>query len=173
MDRIFEKLGWITLFLMVFSFLLGYGFLKIDQKQEQKLIMEYEEEPKQYQTKYFGYLSFPAYQQYRFIMYGSPENAVKQAKIGIFGEQPNSVPSDPLILVGHSRKNQFEILHKLKIGDEVKLTKEKNQYQYYVVDKEVIEESDMSFMKKIQDHMLILITCMTDNEKRLVVYCQF
>lgn len=172
MDRILEKLGWMTLFLMVFSLLLGYGFLKIDQKKEQILMMEYEEEPEQYRTEYFGYLSFPNYQQYRFIMYGSPEQAVKQFKIGIFGEEPKNVPSDPLILVGHSRKNQFEILHKLKIGDVVELTKEKNRYQYHVVRKEVIEESDITFMKKVHNHMLVLITCMNDNEKRLVVYCQ-
>lgn len=172
MDKIFEKLGWMILFLMTFSFLLGYGVLKMDQKKEQILMMEYEEEPEQYRNEYFGYLSFPNYHQYLFIMYGSPEQAVSQFKIGIFGEHPKNVPCDPFILVGHSRKNQFEILHKLKIGDTVELVKEKNQYQYHVIGKEVIEESNLSFMKKLRNHMLILITCMNDNEKRLVVYCQ-
>lgn len=172
MDRFFECLGWILLFVMTFIFLIGHEKLKLENKQEQTIITEYEKHPKKYETSYFGYLIFQGYNEKRIILYGDAKDVLSKSKIGIFGEVPVVVPKEPLILVGHSRQNQFSILHHLKQGDQIILRKRDYKYFYEVIEKEVIEESDTHFLKKIKDNMLVLITCMDDDNKRLIVYCQ-
>lgn len=172
MDKIFSFLGWIGIFGITLSLQISYGILKIDNFKEKELIIKYEKSPEMYETQYFGYIIFPYSQVERLIMYGDAKEVVKKQRIGIFGEIPENFPDDYLILVGHSRKNQFSILHQLKISDKVKIKRGNREYTYKVEKKEVINASDLSFIKNIKNKMLVLITCMEDNNKRLVIYCQ-
>lgn len=171
MDKLFDSLGWICAITMIFSVLIWYGVLKIDKQQEQELILNYEKHPENYQEKFFGYIEFPKYRESRMIEYGNPNQVVESTHIGILGEAPAQISSGTLILVGHSRRNQFAILHQLQKGDDIVVIHDKTHYHYQVKQLEVIDENNLSFLNQLQENKLILITCMDDNEKRLIVVC--
>lgn len=175
MENRINLCGWTILFLMAISGIGGYGVLKNDCKLQRESIKNYEmislEEQKQ-DNHYYGYISFPHYQVSRFIEYGNPNIVIERYNIGIFGMIPEQLETESLILVGHNRSNQFAVVQKLKIGDEVFIYKEKKQYYYQVTGYEIISSADVSFLKEITDKTLILITCLDDASKRIVVFCK-
>lgn len=172
MSKFFSFLGWTFLFLTFISFITIYQYQKIDDKIQKVKILEYEQE-KEKEKVYFGLIFFPTTGQQRLIKYGNPERIVKKFYIGIFGTLPTNYPQDSLILVGHNRYMQFSSLEKLKIQDEVVIKRRNYHYFYHV--KKIITTSvtDLSFLTRIKENQLILITCLDDSSKRLVVFCDF
>lgn len=165
---------WFLLFQLILISSCLYAMIKIDREQQEKEIEIYKKDiyvKKEESTPFFGYISIPSYGMNRLIKYGNPEIVVKQTYIGIFGTVPENYPKDSLILVGHSRENQFAVLHKSKIGTEVSIARGNYQYIYKIENKKMIDASDLSFLEQIKEQQLILITCFDEADKRLVVTC--
>ena len=172
MSKWLSYVSWLLLFQLVLSVICLYGFFKIDFMNQQKEIAMYQKEGNTLNEEnqdYFGYIRFPEYHIERLIKYGDPDQAINEAYIGIFGAVPSHYPKDSLVLVGHSRMNQFEVLHSLKQGAQIEIIKRDTRYQYQVRKKEMIQATDLSFLEQITPNQLILITCFDDSSKRLLV----
>lgn len=170
-----DLLGWAVLFLTLIIGVLGYGIIRNDKMAQYQEIQNYNRqiviEPVKEQ-KYFGYITFPKYQVSRLIEYGNPNNIIEKYNIGIFGTIPESLNTENIILVGHNRPNQFAVVPKLKMGEVVTITHKNKEYQYRVFHRQVISSNDVSFLKKIHSKTLILITCLDDASKRIVIFCK-
>lgn len=167
--------GWAILFFMTMIGVLGVGLLKIDKVEQDVEIQHYKNQTlveQRKEQKYFGYISFPEYQVRRLIEYGNPNTIVEKYNIGIFGTVPSSLKEENIILVGHNRPNQFAVVPKLKIGDIVIVYYEKEEYYYQVWKRKIIDADDLSFLKNLDKKMLILVTCLEDASKRVVVFCK-
>lgn len=82
-----------------------------------------------------------------------------------------------LVIVGHNYKNGqfFGNLKKLEKGDEILLISTKGSVKTYkVYDRYIIDENDMRCTNQETNGKieLTLITCDSDNTKRLVVKCR-
>lgn len=174
MYKIFSFIGWLILFHLVIIFSYLYGNYKLDKDSQQEQIIAYQKNysiPKSDSDIYFGYIEFPKYKLERLIKYGDPNKVIEEAYIGIFGSTPINYPKDSLILVGHSRVNQFEILHSMEKHDQINIIKRDKKYIYKIITKKEISADDLSFLNDIKSNQLILITCFDDSTKRLLVIC--
>lgn len=172
MSKGISFLGWTFLFLFCICFSAVYHYQKIDAKIQIRKIQEYEQKKEKIES-YFGYIYFPKTGQKRLIKYGNPEKIVKEFYIGIFGTLPENYPKDSLILVGHNRYMQFSSLEKIQLQDQVVIKKKKQAYFYQVNKIIIIDVNDLSFLTKMKENQLVLITCLEDSSKRLVVLGDF
>lgn len=167
--------GWTLLFLFSIASILGYGVLKNDKIKQEQEIQYYESKidmVEDKEQKYFGYIQFPKYQVSRLIEYGNPNTIIEKYNIGIFGTIPEFLDTENMILVGHNRPNQFAVVPKLKNDDIVTVVHGKQEYQYRVFQRQVIASHDVSFLKKFLTKTLILVTCLDDSSKRIVIFCK-
>lgn len=167
--------GWMIVFLFSITGIFGYGIIKNDKLAQQEKIKHYEREVisnEKTNETYFGYIHFPKHQVNRLIEYGNPSEIVDKYNIGIFGPVPTSLKNENLILVGHNRPNQFSVVLKLKAGDMVMIVHEKQKYQYQVMERKVIDSDDLNFLKSLNTRTLVLITCLDDASKRIVIFCK-
>lgn len=174
MSKIWDYLGWSIIFLTGLGIISFYGMARIDRVRQQAQIEAYVNQGPESQEKspYFGYIRFPQYQVERLIRYGDPNQVVDASYIGIFGSVPKDLQVESLLLVGHSRTNLFSVLHHLQLRNEVELYHQATLYHYEVVKRKIIRADDSSFLKEITDPMLVLITCLNDNQKRLILFCK-
>lgn len=73
------------------------------------------------------------------------------------------------ILVGHNNKGLFLNLNNLKVDDRVYIYINQQKYQYKVVRKEKVRYNQYHYSYEKKKHILTLITCTKDKEKRLAV----
>lgn len=174
MSKIWDHLGWSIFFLTGLGIIGFYGMTRIDRVKQHQQITIYEKQDLETQEKspYFGYIRFPQYKVERLIRYGNPSQVVDASAIGIFGSVPEDLHVESLLLVGHSRMNLFSVLHRLQLTNEVQLYRQATHYYYEVVKRKVILADDSSFLQEITDPMLVLITCLDDNQKRLILFCK-
>lgn len=71
------------------------------------------------------------------------------------------------LLAGHSTDDVFQKLHKIKIGDMVKIVTSEKEYIYVVDNINIVGDNDINAIKK--DSNLTLITCMINPHKRLII----
>lgn len=68
-------------------------------------------------------------------------------------------------LAAHNRGykvNYFQKIKELETGDEILYTYNKNTRKYIVKEREVIKETDWSYLEETEDNRLTLITCVED-----------
>lgn len=70
-----------------------------------------------------------------------------------------------MILAGHSIKNVFGHLHKIRLNDEIYIN---NKYKYVVIKKKIIYENQYNELSQ-NEKEINLITCTLNNKKRLLV----
>ncbi|MCD8545770.1 class E sortase [Candidatus Woesebacteria bacterium] len=89
----------------------------------------------------------------------------------------NPVEEGNMVLTGHRflytgfNKNTFYNLDKLKIGDEIIVYWEGREYVYLVIDKKVVEDTDVYVEGDFGDERVTLYTChpLWSADKRLVI----
>jgi len=71
-----------------------------------------------------------------------------------------------IFLYGHSSAEEkskyskiFAKMDDLQFGDKIEIVYNKEQFQYTVFDKKIIEEDDFSVLKQTEDEQLTLMTC--------------
>lgn len=81
-----------------------------------------------------------------------------------------SVDSGDLILMGHNYRSHFSALHQISLGTEVEFEDVNGVSHWYVVDQ--IEHLHKSEAERLpSEHELILFTCTTGGQNRIVVRC--
>ena len=70
---------------------------------------------------------------------------------------------------GNSNISHFKNIHKLEYNDEIIIYFNNNCYKYKVIDKYEITKNGTLNIKEIEDNTLILITCVKDTDRQLVI----
>jgi LPXTG-site transpeptidase (sortase) family protein len=116
------------------------------------------------QHNYIGYIEIERLNLKREIVLGINEkNLINHVTLS---ESSKSLDSDNVILAGHSINNIFGKLHNVVIDDIITITTFENKYQYIVTSIQIVKKTDISV---IDNSPLILITCMNDNQYRLII----
>ena len=178
----------------LYCFKLIYSHYKIDKETEQVIeelftidedttSLEVEEEtpvesPKEdnfvLTDKYLGYIELSNYGIRRLITTGTDKATLDK---GLVGTLSVSAGIDDevgnLIIAGHSTYNTFQKLHYMKIGEEIKIVSHQNTYIYKITEKHTIEDTDMSYFRRITNKKLLtLITCKNNGKQRLIVVAE-
>lgn len=124
--------------------------------------------------KYLGYIELINYGVKRLITTGTDKATLDK---GLVGTLSVSAGIDDevgnLILAGHSVSNNFQKLHYMKIGDQIKIVSHTKTYLYQITEKHTIQDDDMSFFGKVKDRKrLTLITCKNNGKQRLIVIAE-
>lgn len=139
---------------------------------------EPEEQPKNNDIvltdKYLGYIELINYGVKRLITTGTDKATLDK---GLVGTLSVSAGIDDevgnIILAGHSVSNNFQKLHYMKIGDQIKIVSHTKTYIYQITEKHTIQDTDMSFFHKVVDRkILTLITCKNNGKQRLIVIAE-
>lgn len=123
---------------------------------------------------YLGYIEFPNYNIKRLIKTGTDKNILDKGFVGTLSVSANLDDEfGNIILAGHSTKNIFQKLHYMKVNDEIRIVTHTNTYIYQITEKHIINETDMSYFKKINDKkILTLVTCKNNGYQRLIVVAE-
>ena len=78
-----------------------------------------------------------------------------------------------IILAGHNKKDIFSCLHKISINDSIKIITNKVSYNFKVIKKVIIDDTDYSYFNNKNEKILTLITCTNNNRKRLLVISKY
>lgn len=116
------------------------------------------------EKEYIGYIEF--LEKKIEIVNGINKNNLDKHHACIFDEE-SLYNNDTIIIAGHNITDVFNELHNIKIGDYIKIkTKDKNLV-YKVKSIEIVDRKDISILNDDVD--LILITCMNNFRKRLII----
>lgn len=184
---------WILiLFLCSFLLLVKWVVARISYNKEQKAIEEYynsepiiEEIQKNEFTasknkeklKYIGVIEIPKINLRKGLVH--PQSVYNDVNYNIkildSSDSPDTVNGN-FILAAHSGNSNisfFKDLDKLSVADKVKLSYNKNEYEYKVVDIYDIEKVGTANIKRNQTkRTLTLITCRRNTNKQIVIICE-
>ena len=123
---------------------------------------------------YLGYIEFPNYNIKRLIKTGTDKNTLDKGFVGTLSVSANLDDEfGNIILAGHSTKNIFQKLHYMKVNDEIRIVTHTNTYIYQITEKHIINDTDMSYFKKINNKkILTLVTCKNNGYQRLIVVAE-
>lgn len=143
---------------------LSYCKENIIQKEEaNEKIVQIENSSKE---KKNGYLKIPSIALYQVLEKGEVTKLLSESKVAYW-----KVPDSKNIhLVGHRIPTVFASLEKLQKGDIVELYWNRVYGRYRVKDFQVVNETEFPTFPSVGN--LVLITCMEDDEKRLIVLCE-
>lgn len=112
-------------------------------------------------TKYVGYIEIKRLNIKRGIVNNITDEILNNNDIGM-------INNGNIILAGHSVTNVFGKLHNIKLNDIINIYLYNKLSEYLVKDIRVIDKKDLSLL----NNELVLITCMLDNNKRLIIIGQ-
>lgn len=112
-------------------------------------------------TKYIGYIEIKKINIKRGIVNGINDSILNNNDIGMINNKN-------IILAGHSVSNVFGNLHDIKLNEIIKLYLYNELTEYIVKDIKIVDKNDLSLL----NNELVLITCMLDPNKRLLVIAQ-
>lgn len=100
------------------------------------------------------------------------QNALNKAPIHFWGVDVNNIGN--CCIAGHNfnKKNMFKNLYKVKIGDEIILSDNKNgTVKYKVYKKEVVlpEETQCVYQYEKDKREITLVTCTNDSSHRIII----
>ena len=71
---------------------------------------------------------------------------------------------------GYGKNAYFNDLNKLEKDDIIKIIYNNAEYKYIVIDKKIVDETDLSVLEDSNDNILTLLTCkIGNNTKRIIV----
>lgn len=100
------------------------------------------------------------------------ENALNKAPIHFWGVNANNIGN--FCIAGHNfnKKNMFKNLYKVKIGDEILLSDNKNgtiAYKVYSKDIVLPEETECLLQYEKDRREITLVTCTNDSARRIII----
>lgn len=149
------------LIVSILGFLLLLIYIKFDYKYHEYIIDNiYENDINYNYQDYVGYIEIKRLNIKREIVLGiNYENLKEHVAI-------NDLDAKTVILAGHSVVNIFGNLHFAKLNDIIKISLLKEVNYYQIVDISVVYKDNVDILEGCD---LILITCMTNNNKRLII----
>lgn len=144
--------------------ILGFLSLEIIQK---KHILEIEKKIRILKLKPpnlvdYNYLEIPSINLKQIIISGITEENLDKNYITT---NDKITKNNNITLAGHSIRSVFGKLHKIKLKDKIYIN---NIYEYEVIKKEIIIDSETYKLSKNKDN-INLLTCTLNNKKRLLV----
>lgn len=137
---------------------------KIDYKNHIKVINNIFYDGGENRYDYIGYIEIKNLNIKREIVVGiNDRNLLSHVCLD---ENSIDLANDHIILAGHSIKNIFGNLHNIELNEVVEIHTFNNTYLYEVRSIDIVSKYDTSVLDEGE---LILITCMTDNNKRLII----
>lgn len=147
---------------------------EVEESTPEEVINETPKEEIKLTSNYLGYIELINYGVKRLITNGTDRKTLDKGLVGMLNVSSNLDDEfGNVILAGHSVNNTFKKLHSIKIGEQIKIVSHKNTYIFEITEKHTINDTDMSYFNKVEDKkILTLITCKTDNNKRLIVIAE-
>lgn len=126
--------------------------------------------------KAVGILEIPAIKLKSGIVEGATTKELKKG-IGYYQNTPLPTESEGnMVIAAHNSGNMpvFRKLHKLNIGDEVKIKIDNKYYIYEVSDKFIVDPSDVEILESTPGvKEITMFTCTNKGKQRLVVKANF
>lgn len=113
-------------------------------------------------SNYIGYIEIDRLSIKKEIVLGINQDNLDKNHVVL----SNSLDSDHIVLAGHSIRSVFLNLHEAIIGDEIKIHTYYDMKRYQIYDIQIVDKTDIH---SIDDGNLVLITCMDNNNKRLLI----
>ncbi|MFV0250151.1 MAG: sortase [Bacilli bacterium] len=114
-----------------------------------------------------GYIKIKRLGIYCNIVEGLNQSIIDKQVVGYYRQCDNC----KTILAGHSIKTVFLNLHNVVINDEIEIFIEVKSI-YKVIDIKVVEATNTFYINQYNFNGVILVTCMKDNSKRLLIFCE-
>lgn len=137
---------------------------KIDYSNHVKVINNIFYNGEQNRYDYIGYIEIKKLNIKREIVLGiNDKNLLNHVCLD---EKSINLDSNHIILAGHSISNIFGNLHDIALNELIEIHTFNNTYFYKVTNIDVVSKYHVSVLEQGE---LILITCMNDNNKRLII----
>ncbi|MBS7020299.1 MAG: sortase [Firmicutes bacterium] len=159
---------WIGIIIIIISFLYGIQFemVEVKKNQQNKQIISLYEKHQNQNKSIIGTIEIVKNKQKVIIRKGNTEEIISKKQVSLL----SALETKALFLAGHSIPEVFGTLHESKVGDELQLDIRHQKKSYQIYDIEIIDITDESiFYEKDSFEKLVLITCMKDENKRLIV----
>ena len=121
--------------------------------------------------KVIGLISIPRIGVYGPIVEGIGDKSLKYA-VGHF-EGTGLPGSGNFALASHRNytyAHYFRDIHKLKVGDEIKIKTKTKEYTYVVTGTKIVLPTAMEVLNHTDNSTITLVTCTVDSTKRVIVF---
>jgi len=177
------------LFLVLTLLIINLRYIQIDKTRQVSIVSEdnssnhnvpnhtSNEKNKETNTKYIAYLKIPKINLYKgLVNINSVDNYVDKNIQIINGSDMPDIGNGTLILAAHSGNSNvsfFKDLNKLEINDSIYIEYNRLNYEYKMVDYYIVEKTGLiDIVKKENINTLILITCIENVNKQIVIICE-
>jgi len=121
--------------------------------------------------KVIGLISIPRIGVYGPIVEGIGDKSLRYA-VGHF-EGTGLPGSGNFALASHRNytyAHYFRDIHKLKVGDEIKIKTKTKEYTYVVTGTKIVLPTAMEVLNHTDNSTITLVTCTVDSTKRVIVF---
>jgi LPXTG-site transpeptidase (sortase) family protein len=149
----------------ILGFIILFCYQKIDYKVHTYIIDNvYEFDNNMNIQDYIGYIEIPDLNIKREIVLGINEkNLLSHITLD---DSINTLESNHIILAGHSVENLFGNLHKAKLNQTIYIHTNNKTISYSINEIFIVNKNEIDVLESGD---LVLITCMNDNNKRLII----
>jgi LPXTG-site transpeptidase (sortase) family protein len=149
----------------ILGFIILFCYQKIDYKVHTYIIDNvYDFDNNMNIQDYIGYIEIPDLNIKREIVLGINEkNLLSHITLD---DSINTLESNHIILAGHSVENLFGNLHKAKLNQTIYIHTNNKTISYFINEIFIVNKNEIDVLESGD---LVLITCMNDNNKRLII----
>jgi LPXTG-site transpeptidase (sortase) family protein len=149
----------------ILGFIILFCYQKIDYKVHTYIIDNvYDFDNNMNIQDYIGYIEIPDLNIKREIVLGINEkNLLSHITLD---DSINTLESNHIILAGHSVENLFGNLHKAKLNQTIYIHTNNKTISYSINEIFIVNKNEIDVLESGD---LVLITCMNDNNKRLII----
>ena len=169
-----KKMRWIKyvgmiilISVMVYTFLFHQNETRKEQKK--KIEIKLYEQNRIRNSDILGMIELVRTNKKSMIKKGNIEEIIAQNQVVSLNQKLDT--SNTIYLAGHSIPSVFNDLHQSQIGDSIILTIQNKKYHYLIQDKKKVYTNDFSPLV-YPYHNLVLITCTTNPQIRLLVFAE-
>lgn len=149
----------------ILGFLILFCYQKIDYNVHTYIIDNiYDNDNNMNVQDYIGYIEIPDLNIKREIVLGiTSENLKSHITLD---DSIKSLEDNHIILAGHSVENLFGNLHKAELNQAIYIHTNNKIIRYYINEIVIVNKEQVDILETGD---LVLITCMRDNTKRLII----
>lgn len=149
----------------ILGFLILFCYQKIDYKVHTYIIDNiYDNDNNMNAQDYIGYIEIPDLNIKREIVLGITNENLKSHIT--LDDSIKSLEDNHIILAGHSVENLFGNLHKAELNQAIYIHTNNKIIRYYINEIVIVNKEQVDILETGD---LVLITCMRDNTKRLII----
>lgn len=120
--------------------------------------------------KYDGYLEYKSIK--RLIVGGTNQKVLDKNLVWIYKADEFQNLTGNIVLAGHNNKYVFNFITKILVDDTITIYTKNIQKEYVVYDKKIIDENANIISYLDDNNKLLLITCVNNNTKRLIIFAK-